>query len=187
MGDILKKYIYILIIIIAIIVMALYLNSSNAPYIPLPNEKVKNYSANGISFNYSENWEVINKTGKYVIAYLKDPTVNETDNKPGAAVEISKKAAEGIPLEMFYDQVKTGASGVPGYQQISDTKLVVDNETAYEFVANGMDNGIEEQFRVVLFEKGGYIYMISCGTRSPTYLSNENHNFDMIINSFHVQ
>ncbi|MGZ7135279.1 MAG: PsbP-related protein [Methanobacterium sp.] len=183
-----KKYIYILVILIVAISLFLYFNSSNAPYNPLSGDnKVKTYSANGISFNYSENWEITNKTGKYVIVYLKDPTANETDGKPGAVVEISKKAAEGIPLEKFYDEVKTGASGVPGYQQISDRKIEVDNETAYEFVANGMDNGVEEQFRVVLFEKGGYIYMISCGTRSPTTLSNKNRDFDVIINSFNVQ
>lgn len=50
-----------------------------------------------------------------------------------------------------------------------------------------MDNGIEEQFRVVLFEKGGYIYMIACGTREPLYLTDKNPEFDIIINSFKVQ
>ena len=186
-GDKLKKYIYIILILIVAIVLALYINSSTTIYNPVSEDNVKTYSANGISFNYSENWELVNKTGKYVITYLKDPTVNETEGKPGAVVEISKKASTGIPLEKFYGEVKIGASGVPGYQQVSDRKIEVDNETAYEFVANGIDSGVEEQFRVVLLEKGGYIYMISCGTRSPTYLSNKNHEFDMIINSFKVQ
>lgn len=184
-----KKYIYILIILIAVAALAfLFLSSTNTIYNPISGDNdVKTYSANGISFNYTENWELVNKTGKYVIVYLKDPTANETDGKPGAVVEISKKASEGIPLEKFYDEVKIGASGVPGYQQLSDRKTEVDNRTAYEFVANGIDNGVEEQFRVVLFEKGGYIYMISCGTRAPTYLSNKNRDFDTIINSFKVQ
>ncbi len=176
-----------MILILAVSLFA-YLNSSNAPYNPLSGDsKVKTYSANGISFNYSENWEITNKTGKYVIVYLKDPTANETDGKPGAVVEISKKAAEGIPLEKFFDEVRTGASGVPGYQQTSDRKIEVDNETAYEFTANGIDNGVEEQFRVILFEKGGYIYMISFGTRSPTTLYSKNRDFDVIISSFKVQ
>jgi hypothetical protein len=178
-----------LIIIIAVIALAFFLlNSSNNVYNPLSGDKnIKTYSANGISFNYTENWELVNKTGKYVIVYLNDTTVNQTDGKPGAVVEISKKASEGIPLEKFYDEVKIGASGVPGYQQLSERKTEVDNKTAYEFVSNGIDNGVEEQFRVVLFEKGGYFYMIACGTRAPTYLSNKNHDFDVIINSFKVQ
>ena len=148
---------------------------------------MKSYSANGISFNYSENWELVNKTGKYVVVYLKDTKRNETDGKPGAVVEISKKASEGIPLEKFYDEVKIGASGVPGYQQLSERKTEVDNETAYEFISNGMDNGVEEQFRTILFEKGGYIYMIACGTRAPTTIVDEHADFDRIINSFKVQ
>lgn len=148
---------------------------------------MKTYSANGISFNYTENWEFINKTGKYSIVRLKDPTVNETDGKPGAVVEISKKASEGIPLEKYYDEIKVGASGVPGYRQLSESKTEIDNETAYEFTSNGMDNGVEEQFRTVLFEKGGYIYMIVFGTRAPTYLADENGKFDVILNSFKVQ
>jgi len=49
-----------------------------------------------------------------------------------------------------------------------------------------MDNGIEEQFKVVLLEKGGYIYMIAYGTREPVYLT-DNSDFDIIINSFKVQ
>lgn len=172
---------------IAVIALALYLNVSNISYNPLLEDKnLKTYSANGISFNYSENWEITNKTGKYVIVNLRDTTVNETDNKFGAVVEVSKKAAEDIPLEKYYEEIKTGASGVPGYKQLSDRKLQVDNQTAYEFTSNGIDNGVEEQFRVVLFEKGGYVYMISCGTRSPSYLSNKNRDFDLIINSFKV-
>lgn len=188
-GDRLKNYIYILIILIAAVALIfLYLSNSNTIYNPISGDKhVKTYSANGISFNYSENWELVNKTGKYMVVYLKDPTANETDGKPGAVIEISKKASEGIPLEKFYDEVKIGASGVPGYQQLSDKKTEVDNRTAYEFIASGIDNGVEEQYRVVLFEKGSYIYMIACGTRAPTYVSNKNHDFDTIINSFKVQ
>jgi len=148
---------------------------------------MKTYSANGISFNYTENWKFINNTGKYSIVRLKDSTVNETDGKPGAVVEISKKASEGIPLEKYYDEIKVGASGVPGYKQLSENKIDVDNETAYEFSASGMDNGVEEQFRTVLFEKGGYIYMIAFGTRAPTYLADKNSAFDIILNSFEVQ
>jgi hypothetical protein len=185
----LKKHIYILLIlIVAIALVFLYLNSQNNVYNLTSGDKnLKTYSANGISFNYSENWELVNKTGKYVIAYLKDPTVNETEGKPGAVIEVSKKASEGIPLEKYYDEVKIGASGVPGYRQLSERKTEIDNKTAYEFTSSGMDNGIEEQFRTVLFEKGGYIYMITCGTRAPTYLADKNSEFDIITNSFKVQ
>jgi hypothetical protein len=185
----LKKSVYlILIIIIAVVLVFFYLKTPDTlNNITSGNDSVNTYSANGISFNYSKNWEITNKTGKYVIVYLKDTDANETDNKPGAVVEISKKASEGIPLEKFFDEVKTGASGVPGYRQLSERKMKMDNETAYEFSASGMDNGIEEQFRVVLLEKGGYIYMIACGTREPAYLASKNSDFDIIINSFKVQ
>ena len=184
-----KKYIYIiLIIIIAIVLTLLYFNSQNNVYNLTSGDKnLKTYSANGISFNYTDNWEFINKTGKYSIVRLKDPTLNETDGKPGAVVEISKKASEGIPLEKYYDEIKVGASGVPGYKQLSESKREIDNETAYEFSASGMDNSVEEQFKTVLFEKGGYIYMIAFGTRAPTYLADKNREFDIILNSFKVQ
>jgi len=183
----LKKYIYIIAIIIAVILAVYFLNNPSTVTTPISkDENVNTYNANGVSFNYTKNWEPINKTGKYVIAYFKDPTVNETDGKPGAVVEISKKASGGVPLERFYDEVKLGASGVPGYQQVSESKLEVDNRTAYEFVANGMDNGVEEQFRIILFEKGGHIYMIAFGTRAPTKLTDKNDEFNIIINSFKV-
>ncbi|MGB9936676.1 MAG: PsbP-related protein [Methanobacterium sp.] len=184
-----QKFIYIIVlIIIAAIVSFFYLDSSNIVNTSISKDgNITTYNANGISFNYTKNWEPVNKTGKYVVVSLKDPTVNETDSKPGAVIEISKKASGDIPLEKYYDEVKLGASGVPGYQQVSENRLEVDNRTAYEFVANGMDNGIEEQFRIILFEKGGYIYMIACGTRAPTTLADKNDEFNVIINSFKAQ
>lgn len=189
LGDSVKKYIYlILLLFVALILVFTYLSSQN-PVNNLNSEdkNIKTYSTNGISFDYPDQWELVNKRGKYVIAYLKDPTVYETDGKPGAVVEISKKASEGISLEKFYEEIKVGASGVTGYRQLFEGKTEVDNRTAYQFLASGIDNGVEEQFKVILFEKGGYIYMITCGTRAPTYLSDKNHEFDIIINSFKVQ
>ncbi|MBI5679688.1 MAG: hypothetical protein HZC47_02180 [Methanobacterium sp.] len=184
-----KKYIIItaIILIFSVILSYGYLNNISPVFNNNSTSKLtKTYNANGISFNYTSNWEQVNKTGKYVIAYIIDPQANKTDGKPGAVVEISKKASNGIPLEKFFDEVKAGASGVPGYKQLSDGKITVDNETAYEFVASGIDNGVEEQFKTILFEKNGYIYMIACGTRAPTYLSDEDKNFNMVIESFKV-
>lgn len=152
-----------------------------------PQVKTKTYSANGISFNYPSNWQEINKTGNYTIAYLKDPNAKSDDNKSGAVVEISKKASDGIPLKRYYEDVKSGATSVAGYQLLLERNIKVDNATAYEFVSKAVDKDIEEQYRVILLEKKGFIYMIACGTRSPTYLSDEEENFDIIINSLKVR
>lgn len=152
-----------------------------------PSIKTKTYSANGISFNYPSDWQEINKTGNYTTAYLKDPNAKSDDNKSGAVVEISKKASDGILLKRYYEEVKSGATSVAGYQLLSERTLNVDNTTAYEFVSKAVDKDIEEQYRVILLEKKGFIYMIACGTRSPTYLSDEEENFNIIINSFKVR
>ena len=98
-----------------------------------------------------------------------------------------KRTSNGIPLKRFYDDVKAEASNVPGYGVMSETITTVDNVTAYEFTARAMDSNVEEQFNIVLFEKKGFVYMIACGTRAPTYLSDEEENFDIIINTFKVQ
>lgn len=152
-----------------------------------PSIPTKTYSANGISFNYSTDWEEGNKTGQYLIAYVKDPKLNSSDGKPGAVVEVLKRVSNGVPLKRFYEDVKGEASNVPGYGVMSETTATVDNVTAYEFTARAMDNNVEEQFDIILFEKKGFVYMIACGTRAPTYLSDEEENFDMIIKSFKVQ
>jgi hypothetical protein len=188
----LKKYTFAIILIIAVILSAVvtfeYVTNTNqtlnqtSPSIP-----TKTYSANGISFNYSADWEEGNKTGQYLIAYVKDPKLNSSDGKPGAVVEVMKRTSNGVPLKRFYDDVKGEASNVPGYGVMSETTTTVDNVTAYEFTARAMDSNVEEQFDIVLFEKKGFIYMIACGTRAPTYLSDEEENFDIIINSFKVQ
>jgi len=152
-----------------------------------PDFPAKNYAANGISFKYPIDWEEGNKTGQYLIAYVKDPKLNSSDGKPGAVVEVMKRTSNGVPLERFYEDVKAEGSNVPGYGVMSDTTTTIDNMTAYEFTAVAMDTNITEQFKIALIEKNGFIYMIACGTRAPTYLSDEEKNFDMIMNSFKVQ
>ncbi|MGB9978866.1 PsbP-related protein [Methanobacterium sp.] len=187
-----KKYLFAIILIIAVILSVVvtfeYVSNanqtSNQTYPSIPT---KIYSANGISFNYSTDWEEGNKTGQYLIAYIKDPQLNSSDGKPGAVVEVMKRTSNGVPLKRFYDDVKGEASNVPGYGVMSETTTTVDNVTAYEFTARAMDSNVEEQFNIVLFEKKGFIYMIACGTRAPTYLSDEEENFDIILNSFKVQ
>lgn len=165
-----------------------YANNTNQTFNQTTNNiPAKTYAANGISFNYPIEWQEGNKTGQYIIAYIVDPKLNSSDGKPGAVVEVMKRTSNGVPLKRFYEDVKAEASNVPGYGVISDTTTTVDNVTAYEFTARAMDSSVEEQFKIVLLEKKGFIYMIACGTRSPTYLSDEEKNFDMIIESFKVQ
>ena len=190
--DKLKRYLFAIILIFVVVLSVFltleYVSNANQTFnqtsVDIPG---KTYAANGISFKYPIEWEEGNKTGQYLIAYVKDPKLNSSDGKPGAVVEVMKRTSNGVPLEQFYNDVKAEASNVPGYGVMSDTTTKVDNVTAYEFTARAMDTNIEEQFRIVLLEKNGFIYMIACGTRAPTYLSDEENNFDMIINSFKVQ
>jgi len=144
------------------------------------------FQGSGVTFDYPADWKETNKTGKYVIAHIIDPKAKSDDKKPGTVVEISKKESSGIPLERFYDEVKSGASNVAGYQLLSERSYKVDNVTAYEFTSKATDKNVEEQYRVVLLEKKGFIYMIACGTRSPTYQGDKSQSFDMIINSFQI-
>ncbi|HEX3014256.1 MAG TPA: PsbP-related protein [Methanobacterium sp.] len=187
-----KKYLLAIILIFAVILSAAVTfeyvyNTNQTSNQTSPSIPTKTYSTNGISFNYSTDWEEGNKTGQYLIAYVKDPKLNSSDGKPGAVVEVLKRVSNGVPLKRFYEDVKGEASNVPGYGVMSETTTTVDNVTAYEFTARAMDNNVEEQFDIILFEKKGFVYMIACGTRAPTYLSDEEENFDMIIKSFKVQ
>ncbi len=182
-----KKYLFTIALLFYVIVASGCINNIDQTANQTQPVTTKTYAANGISFNYPSHWQEVNKTGNYTTAYLKDPNAKSDDNKSGAVVEISKKASEDIPLKRYYEEVKSGASSVAGYQLLSERTLKVDNETAYEFVSKAVDKDIEEQYRVILLEKNGFMYMIACGTRSPTYLSDEEENFDIIINSFKVR
>jgi hypothetical protein len=93
-----KKYLFAIILIFAVILSVVvtfeYVSNANqtdnqtSPSIP-----TKTYSANGVSFNYSADWEEGNKTGQYLIAYVKDPKLNSSDGKPGAVVEVMKRTS----------------------------------------------------------------------------------------------
>jgi len=178
----LRKYLFTIILISFLIFSSGCINNQTANFKPAK----KTFQGNGITFDYPAGWTVKNKTGKYVIAYIVDPKAKSNDKKPGTVVEISKKESSGVPLERFYDEIKSSASSVAGYQLLSESTYKVDNVTAYEFTSKATDNSVEEQYRVVIFEKKGFIYMIACGTRSPTYQGDKSQGFDMIINSFRI-
>lgn len=182
MGENLMKYLFVIILISSLIFCSGCINNPAANI----TSSSKTFHANGTVFKYPASWSVNNKTGKYIIARIVDPKAKSNDKKPGAVIEISKKESSGIPLERYYDEVKSGASSVAGYQLISERNYKVDNVTAYEFTSRAKDKNIEEEYRVVLLEKKGYIYMIACGTRSPTHMADKSNDFDTVINSFRI-
>lgn len=148
----------------------------------------KTYSANGIFFNYPDNWQLMASSTPNAIASVGDPKTSDSSTKNvNTFVVIQKKAVpSGTTLKQAYDNTYAQfASTDSSFQQISDSTTTVDGTTAYVNTHKVDVSGVQKQEKAVWFEKDGNIYVILCGAL-PSDFNSEQENFDAIINTFEV-
>lgn len=179
-NDKMKKHILIILFILALIVAISGCTS----------QKQNNYSSNGISFNYPNNWkEIPNVQTSFAIVAVGDPdSVDQATKKVNTVVIVQKiPLPSGTTLKQTYDSNYARlAAQDPSYTVISQTTRTVDGTTAYINIHTVNVDGVQKQEEAVWLEKNGNIYVILCGTLPPVFDS-QQANFDMIINSFKIQ
>ncbi|MGZ7067500.1 MAG: PsbP-related protein [Methanobacterium sp.] len=171
-----KKYVFFVIAILALVVFASGCTSSNS------------YSGNGVSFNYPSSWQQLSTTSSLAIAAVGDPNSKDSSGLPNTYTIIQKTALpSGQDLKQAYDSnYAQFTANVPSFKTISDTTTTVDGTTAYVNTHTINSNGTTIQEEAVWLTKNGNIYVILCGAL-PSNFANEQSNFNMIINSFKVQ
>lgn len=148
-------------------------------------ESKKKFEDNQISFEYPSTW----KTGRVM-------------DLPGAIISIRGDNADVIiskteinntsSLESYYKKlIETNQESLAEYcyQVISERTLKVDGADAYEIIYKiGCDDTqTRQQRRIILFEKKGYLYTISCTVIPPEEFDNQKSNLNIIIESLHVK
>ncbi|HML04888.1 MAG TPA: PsbP-related protein [Methanobacterium sp.] len=175
-----KKHILAVILILSLIVTISGCTS----------QKQNNYSSNGISFNYPNNWkEITNVTTQNAIVAVGDPDSADQQTKNVNTLVVVQKVAlpSGSTLKQFYDSTYAQfAAQDPSFKTISDTTTTVDGTTAYINTHTVNVNGVQKEEKAVWLEKNGSVYVILCGTLPPIFDS-QQANFNMIINSFKIQ
>jgi hypothetical protein len=143
----------------------------------------KTYAANGISFQYPNQWQEIppenlttkTSSGSNIIAGVIDP--NNSD------ILVLVQTTSATNAKQSFDATKT-ALNTAGGQIVSESTTTVDGATAYQMDYT-ITTSIPKKERLILFEKGK-IYGLTYSTPQADFDSQLN-NFNVIVNSFKVQ
>ena len=163
------KYLYLTAIPCVIIILA----------VAFAGEQIKtnHYNDNEISFNYPQNWQIVNGTSAPEIATFTDP-------KSGSNLTVNKLAipANYTPPENF--AVKSTAAKQSGFEFVSHTALNLNGTKAQENVYKINQNGTSLQRTEVWTEKNGALY--SFIFTSPTN-SSDSKDLDAVVKSITIK
>ncbi|MDI6644974.1 MAG: PsbP-related protein [Methanobacteriaceae archaeon] len=148
-------------------------------------ESKKKFEDDEISFDYPSNWKtvkimdlpgaIVGLSGDNVDVIISKKEINNTSN-----------------LESYYTTLKDNNQENLAkycYQPISERTLKVDGVDAYEIIYKiGCDDTqTRQQQRIILFEKNGYLYTISCTIIPPEEFDKQKSNLDIVVGSFHIK
>ena len=174
-----KSIIPIIFLIVALVAVSGCTNSGTG-------NNTKNYSSNGVSFNYPSNWTLENQTT------VNDTImVNDMGSMNASRVTTSFEV-QIIPQNGLTEQAAIKQSNntiVPtGWEKISNNTLTIDNKTAYQrtYIVNDTNYNQTMRYSQIFFVKNGNIYSITLQAPDNTF-DNVKSNFETIINSFKVQ
>lgn len=152
------------------------------------NNTTSHYSQNGISFDYPGTWNTANAVSNNSIAAVGDPnTVDNTTGEPQTFVLIQKSNATSSALQTAYDANYASLFTNTSYQRVSEGNITVNGATALENVYTvNSTSGTAMQMQAVWLKESSGIYVILCGAPQSDF-SNQQDNFNLVINSFEVQ
>jgi len=188
MGDLMKKYIVLILAILAVVVFSLGFTDQGFS-LDFTNQGNNTYNSNGISFNYSSSWQKIpNIKTQNALAGVGDPkSADKSTNNVNTLVIVQKVTMpSNMTLKQVYDDIYAKYAQDSTYQTLSDKNVTVNGLTGYENIHKVIVNGVLKKERVVWLEKNGNIYVILCGAVLSDF-DGQQTNFDTVIKSFKVQ
>lgn len=173
-----KKYFIFVIAIVALVVLASGCTSQNGNN----TTATKAYSANGISFNYPDNWTITNDTtsNNTTLIALGDVDFNQTNGTKGNGVSILKvPQTNNSSAELA--SIKTQFASFNG----TNTTTTIAGVTANQTTFNATANNVTAQLRFIDFQKNNFVYFIQYITVSSNF-ENQQQLFDTITKSLQV-
>lgn len=148
----------------------------------------KTFNQNNVTFQYPEDWVVVQTTSPNAVAAVADPnSVISNTNSPTTQVVIQKpNVTTATDLQEAYDENYATFFNNTGNQRVSEANITTDKLTAVENIYTSSSSGIEKQYRAVWLEKNSTIYVILCSSKKADFESLQS-KFDIIINSFQAQ
>ena len=180
-----KKYLMILTLISALILVSGCINSGNQT--SGNSNNTKTYSVDDITFHYPGNWVTLASQARDSVIAVGDPNTNDGNGNARVNVVIQKTAQPQNEtfFQYFNDTYTQFASQNLSFMQISKGTITINGLNGYETVYKINSSEIKEQ-RAVWIQKNNNVYIILCTAPKSDY-NNQQSNFDTIVNSFQIQ
>ena len=171
-----KKYFLFVIAIVAIVVLA----SGCTTQTGNNTTATKTYSANGMTFNYPSNWDIINDTTNEngTVIALGDVDIQQNKTVKGNGATIIKVPQNSNSTADLND-LKTQFASLNG----TNSTVSIDGVTANETTISTKINNITAQLQFIDYEKNNYIYLIQYATIASD-IKTQEQLFNIITKSF---
>ncbi len=171
-----KKYFLFVIAIVAIVVLA----SGCTTQTGNNTTATKTYSANGMTFNYPSNWDIINDTTNEngTVIALGDVDIQQNNTVKGNGATIIKVPQNSNSTADLND-LKTQFASLNG----TNSTVSIDGVTANETTISTKINNITAQLQFIDYEKNNFIYLIQYATIASD-IKTQEQLFNIITKSF---
>jgi hypothetical protein len=175
---IMKKYLFVVIAIIALVVAASGCTSQNGNN----TTATKAYSNNNISFNYPSNWEVIseNSSDNGTVVAVGDADIQQNNTVKGNGVTIIKLPNTANNTADL-NTLKTQFASLNG----TNSTVTIAGVTANETTISTKVNNVTAQIKFISFEKNNFLYLIQYATIASDFQT-QNGLFDIVTKSFNA-
>ena len=173
-----KKYLFVVIAIVALVVAASGCTSQNGNN----TTATKTYSNNNISFSYPANWDVIseNSSENGTVVAIGDADIQKNNTVKGNGVTIIK-LPNTTNNTADLNTLKTQFSSLNG----TNSTTTIAGVTANVTTISTKINNATAQIQFIDFQKNNYIYLIEYATISSDFQT-QSSLFDIVTKSFNV-
>jgi hypothetical protein len=176
-----KRYLAALTVLIFGIIACSLLGKSG------PEKPSQLYDANGVFFDYPQNWEVISpdQLSIYVTDYTYLAVLADKDDSAGTVARFVI-----VQTDKGFDEYMVGERDYYQKQykdQISEKAISVNGMSATQFESTGSTlSGEKKKSLNIYFEHNNEIYYLTFSTLLANY-DKAKSDFDMVVNSFQVK
>lgn len=179
------KKIPIYIFIVALLALVIFASGCTNQNNQTTNQSnVGNYSVNGLTFNYPDNWVLTSQSlGSNSVVILYDPQYQQSNGTKGDSINIVRQPKRA---NLTYDTVKNGVTNNTNISfNSSGGTINIAGLSGNLTTFTGTDSsGNPTQIKLIYFDKSGFTYIVSFAVGGGVNVQDQQKYFDTVVNSF---
>jgi len=184
-GELMKKYMLIIIVILAVIFVSGCIDDSNNTNTAKNDTSPLSLAKNGVLIKYPGNWVVANSNSNDSIVAIADPNFKDpSTGYTNVNVNIERRTLP-TSLNTYFNQTYTKLFSDSDITPIAQGSVAFGPHTALESLYTENSNGTIKQHRALWIENNNEVYVILC-TAPQDEFQNQIKNFDFILSNFKI-